>query len=186
MAWRYVCNLINVPKEKLSLEGFQWTFKQPNSPAFRLFVQKCVQADFNLNVKELHYVHYVKGIHRPPVDSHHKGLMMWKVFPCQWVMLTQSTEHNAVTFNKKRLVQMSAAPGAPGSQLQIFWISRLHLLANIDITWHFNSIYYKVDAKCHGHVAGQNMLASNQLDSRNYCKCYQNKFDLISVVLNQF
>ena len=58
------------------LLSLQWC--HINLMATREFVQQFTQA----NIKGTYYWPFVKGIHRWPVDSLHKGPVMQKAFPC--------------------------------------------------------------------------------------------------------
>ena len=55
--------------------------------AAQLFVQKLVWVNTKDNVKAPHSWLFVRGIHRWPVDSPHKGPAMWKVFPCHFIFM---------------------------------------------------------------------------------------------------
>ena len=52
-------------------------------PYFRsLAAWQLVEANNELNIKALFYWPFVRGIQWWPVDSPHKGPMIWKAFPC--------------------------------------------------------------------------------------------------------
>ena len=60
------------------------------SLALQLFGQKLVQVSITESNEVLHYWPLVRGIHWWPVNSPHKGSVIWKVFLChglvmQWV-----------------------------------------------------------------------------------------------------
>ena len=52
-----------------------------------LFVQQLVQTNYKGNIKALHYCPFVRGSHRWPVDSPHKGTVMQKRLPCHAVFM---------------------------------------------------------------------------------------------------
>ena len=52
------------------------------SPETRLHVKQLFQASVKDNIKALYHWSFVKGNHRSPKYSRHKGLIMWKRFPC--------------------------------------------------------------------------------------------------------
>ena len=57
-------------------------------PTNRLFVQHLVQDNNHKeNIKAQHYGPFVKGIHQPPLVSHHKGSVMRTEFPCHDVIM---------------------------------------------------------------------------------------------------
>ena len=57
--------------------------------AIRLFIQQLVQAHIKENTKDPHYCPFVMGIHRSPMNSHHKGSVMRKAFPFRDVIMLQ-------------------------------------------------------------------------------------------------
>ena len=73
-----------------SLPSLQWcqisikTFQL----AFWLFVQLFVQANIKESIKAPQHWPFVKGIHRWPVDSPHKGPVMWKALPCHDIIMS--------------------------------------------------------------------------------------------------
>ena len=52
-----------------------------------LFVQQLVHAYNKENIKAIHYWPFVRGIHRSPVDSPHKGPVILKAFPCRSILM---------------------------------------------------------------------------------------------------
>ena len=68
----------------------QWAWWRPRSPASRLFTQPFIQAQIQENIKAPR--HRVRGIHRWPVNSPHKGPVTRKIFPfddvimCCWLI----------------------------------------------------------------------------------------------------
>ena len=54
-----------------------------------------VHSDIKGNIIALDYWPFVKGIHWWPVDSLHKGPVMWKVFPCHDVIMTLTSSSSS-------------------------------------------------------------------------------------------
>ena len=70
----------------------QWTRWRLKSLASRLFAQPFVQAWIKENVKATRHwplwgESTMRGIHRWPVDSHHKGAVTRKMFPFDYVTM---------------------------------------------------------------------------------------------------
>ena len=62
-------------------------------PTTRLFVRRLIQANNKENVIALHHWPFVRGIHRWPVDSPHKGPVMLKATPCHDVSNIHPIRH---------------------------------------------------------------------------------------------
>ena len=53
-------------------------------------------------IESPHYWPFVRGIHRSPADSPHKGPVMWKAFPCHAIVMCTIQKRSAafdLTFN---------------------------------------------------------------------------------------
>ena len=59
----------------------------------RLFVEQ-LKVNMKISIRAPHYWPFVLGIHRRPVDSPHKGLMMLKVFPWHAINRSCSIRHS--------------------------------------------------------------------------------------------
>ena len=55
--------------------------------AISLFVQQCVQVNYNESINDPHHWLSVRGVHQSLVDSPHKGPVIWKVFSCHDVFM---------------------------------------------------------------------------------------------------
>ena len=58
------------------------------SPAFRLFLQPLGEAANKVNIQVLHYWHFMWGIHKSPVAAPQKRTVVWEVFPCYNVLIS--------------------------------------------------------------------------------------------------
>ena len=65
----------------------QWARWRLTSPASRLFTQPFSQAQINENTKANASLTSVRGIHRWPVNSPHKGPVTRKMFPFDDVLM---------------------------------------------------------------------------------------------------
>ena len=67
------------------------------SPAFRLFTQLFVNVQIKESIKALHdaaSLAFVRGIHRWPMNSPHKGPVTWKMFPFDDVIMHEMNVWN--------------------------------------------------------------------------------------------
>ena len=72
-----------------------WARYRLKSPASRLLTSPCVQARIKENIKAPRYWPFVRGIHRWPVNSPHKGPVTRKMFPFHDVIMVVP-EHTKV------------------------------------------------------------------------------------------
>ena len=64
-----------------------WSQWHPRSPASRLFTELFIQVQIQENINAPRYRPLVRGIHQWPVNSPHKGPVMWKIFPYDDVIM---------------------------------------------------------------------------------------------------
>ena len=71
--------------EWLSKQWWGWWFETPSCPLWRHYNKSHAVADFSCfhkkNIKFLHHWPFMKGIIHWPMESPHKGPLMWKVRP---------------------------------------------------------------------------------------------------------
>ena len=75
---------INYPSHYHMVTWAPWRLKTPTT---RLFVQ---QGGIKVNIKFPHHWPFVRGFHRSPVESPHKGPVMRKAFPCHGAIMFKS------------------------------------------------------------------------------------------------
>ena len=83
LCWRYH----SLPLNQRYDITVHWVSRHLNSPAYQLFVHEFIWAGIKRNIKAVHHWIFVRGIHRSPVDSSHKDLVMRKAFSCNDIIM---------------------------------------------------------------------------------------------------
>ena len=110
--------------------GNAWVFRHLKSLATELFVQQLVQVNKEA-LKAPHYWPFVRGVHRWPVDSPHKGPVMWEAFPYPGIMFQQTSLHMSI-------------PQSPCVRRHWFLDDKKNILA---VSEYFLPLLYEIDVQ---------------------------------------
>ena len=130
------------------------------------FAQQLVQANNKENIKATHHWPFVRGIHRSPVDSPHKGPVMRRAFLCNDVIIDLLLSHMADDGAHRRLhcyfKRTAVTVGAPAT-------TRTALELTV-YTHHFLH-----------RVRQQNIFNGQCRIGRHYCYNYPGSLSIIKV-----
>ena len=82
--------------ERTTMHQTKVLIEQTDAKLTSLFVEHVIRINKENN-RGLHYWPFVKGIHRFPMDSPHKGPVMLKAFPCPDVIMVYAGSRTLIT-----------------------------------------------------------------------------------------